>query len=82
MAETVISLTKIIKLPLGTGVSEDLSRLWIPVTEQNGNNRKTVRVPFPVGDYEVACEYCHGEGVERFLGCSAINAKTAYAATG
>lgn len=63
MAETVISLTKIIKLPLGTGVSEDLSRLWIPVTEQNGNNRKTVRVPFPVGDYEVACEYCHGEGV-------------------
>lgn len=63
MAETVISLTKIIKLPLGTGVSEDLSRLWIPVTEQNGKDRKTVRVPFPVGDYEVACEYCHGEGV-------------------
>lgn len=68
MAETVISLTKIIKLPLGTGVSEDLSRLWIPVTEQNGNDRKTVRVPFPVGDYEVACEYCN-DGMETCPTC-------------
>lgn len=63
MAEQVITLTKIYSLPRKEGTENDETRLWLPVTElQDTGKRKTVRVPFPVGDYEVSCDYCHGTG--------------------
>lgn len=63
MAEQVITLTKIYSLPRKEGTEDDRTRLWLPVTElQDTGKRKTVRVPFPVGDYEVSCDYCHGTG--------------------
>ena len=69
MDETVISLRKIYDLPRAEGADDNPARIWLPVTQlvdsnhQNGG-RKTVRVPFPVGDYEVACEFCRGTGKE------------------
>lgn len=62
MAEQVITLKNIYALPVRDGVEKDEYRLWLPVTERYGKGRRTVRVPFPVGDYEVECDSCHGIG--------------------
>ena len=64
MAEQVITLTKIYALPKQANAEDDASRLWLPVTEpiEGKTKRRTVRMPFPVGDYEVECEYCDGTG--------------------
>ena len=73
--DTVITLTNIYSLPTSNGVNEDSSRKWLPVTEpldpsNPDGKRKTVRVPYPEGDYEHSCEFCHGTGYETCGTCA------------
>lgn len=91
MAGCIEEGKKIIELDPKNGTAEDLNRDWVAVTTPGaGEDRTTVRLPYPVGDRDTGCPHCNGTGTYENpdthvgetcpycngLGCGVINVST------